>query len=77
MSPGELANIQPLNTCRVGGYRLLDCQFVTDHLTQFGVVEIPRAEYHRRLAQALEVTADFGRFEDGPQAALQAISQAS
>jgi len=61
----------------VGGYRLLDCQFVTDHLKQFGVVEIPRAEYHRRLAVALEAQADFHRFEGGAQPALQAISQAS
>jgi leucyl/phenylalanyl-tRNA--protein transferase len=62
---------------KVGGYRLLDCQFVTDHLTQFGVVEIPRAEYHRRLAPALEAQGDFHRFSGGGQAALQAISQAS
>ncbi|MDO9335075.1 MAG: leucyl/phenylalanyl-tRNA--protein transferase [Caulobacter sp.] len=73
----KVALVHLVARLRVGGYRLLDCQFVTDHLTQFGVVEIPRAEYHRRLAQALEVDADFGRFEDGPQAALQAISQAS
>jgi len=61
----------------VGGYRLLDCQFVTDHLTRFGVVEIPRAEYHRRLANALTVEGDFSAFQGNGQAALQAISQAS
>ena len=60
-----------------GGYRLLDCQFVTDHLSQFGVVEIPRAEYHRRLAHALETEGDFARFSGDGQGALQAISQAS
>jgi leucyl/phenylalanyl-tRNA--protein transferase len=60
-----------------GGYRLLDCQFVTEHLTQFGVVEIPRAEYHRRLAAALESEGEFSRFSGSGQAALQAISQAS
>lgn len=60
-----------------GGYRLLDCQFVTDHLSQFGVVEIPRAEYHRRLAHALETRGQFNRFSGDAQAALQAISQAS
>jgi leucyl/phenylalanyl-tRNA--protein transferase len=42
-----------------GGYRLLDAQFMTEHLSQFGALEIPRAEYHRRLARALEVEADF------------------
>jgi len=61
----------------VGGYSLLDTQFITDHLEQFGVEEIPRAEYHRRLAKALEKTADFHHFQGRGQLALQAISQAS
>lgn len=42
-----------------GGYTLLDCQFVTEHLRQFGTVEIDRAEFHRRLDAALPATADF------------------
>lgn len=42
-----------------GGYRLLDTQFMTEHLAQFGAMEIARAEYHRRLRQALSVAADF------------------
>ncbi|MBS0363754.1 MAG: leucyl/phenylalanyl-tRNA--protein transferase [Proteobacteria bacterium] len=42
-----------------GGYRLLDAQFLTDHLTQFGAEEVSRDEYHRRLAAALEHEADF------------------
>ena len=44
-----------------GGYRLLDCQFVTDHLRQFGTVEINRAEFHSQLERALEVAGDFHR----------------
>jgi leucyl/phenylalanyl-tRNA--protein transferase len=42
-----------------GGYRLLDCQFMTDHLRQFGTVEIGRAEYRTRLAEALATPATF------------------
>jgi leucyl/phenylalanyl-tRNA--protein transferase len=42
-----------------GGYALLDTQFMTEHLTQFGAEEIPREEYHRRLAAALTRDADF------------------
>ena len=42
-----------------GGFVLLDAQFMTEHLSQFGAKEIPRAEYHRRLAQALDVEGDF------------------
>jgi leucyl/phenylalanyl-tRNA---protein transferase len=37
------------------GFRLLDAQFITDHLRQFGAEEIPRAEYQRRLAAALQL----------------------
>ncbi len=30
---------------RRGGYRLLDCQFMTDHLGRMGAVEMPQANY--------------------------------
>lgn len=42
-----------------GGYSLLDAQFMTEHLRQFGAQEIPRAEYHRRLERALAGRGDF------------------
>lgn len=61
----------------VGGYRLLDAQFMTEHLAQFGAREIGRDEYRRRLALALQVEADFYRFAGDGAAALQATSQAS
>jgi len=44
---------------RAGGYRLLDTQFVTDHLKTFGGIEIPREEYDVKLADALEHRGDF------------------
>jgi leucyl/phenylalanyl-tRNA---protein transferase len=61
----------------VGGFRLLDAQFMTEHLAQFGAREIGRDEYRRRLALALKVEADFYRFSGDGAAVLQAISQAS
>ena len=70
-----------------GGYRLLDAQFMTGHLTQFGAMEISRLDYHRRLALALSAEGDFQRAGAGADgaaagalggaAALQVISQAS
>lgn len=42
---------------RLCGFVLLDTQFLTTHLARFGAVEIPKAEYKRRLAAALEVPA--------------------
>lgn len=44
---------------KLGGYRLLDAQFLTEHLAQFGAVEIERDAYRRRLAAALAVEAEF------------------
>jgi len=61
----------------LGGFRLLDSQFMTDHLAQFGAREITRAEYRRRLASALKLEADFYGFAGDGAAVLQAISQAS
>jgi leucyl/phenylalanyl-tRNA---protein transferase len=56
-----------------GGYRLLDTQFVTDHLRNFGAVEVPKQRYHALLEQALIGEADFAvlpldRPVDGAQA---------
>lgn len=36
-----------------GGYELLDTQFITAHLAQFGTIEIPRTDYLKRLDRAL------------------------
>jgi leucyl/phenylalanyl-tRNA--protein transferase len=42
-----------------GGFSLLDTQFVTDHLKQFGAVEIGRQDFHQQLEKALAHKADF------------------
>lgn len=42
-----------------GGFRLLDAQFVTDHLATFGAIEIPRSQYRRMLAEAVATDATF------------------
>lgn len=44
---------------RHGGFTLLDTQFLTTHLARFGAIEIPREDYHLRLAEALQKTAQF------------------
>ena len=41
----------------LGGYTLLDTQFVTTHLAQFGADEIPREDYKAQLAAAVAVPA--------------------
>ncbi len=42
-----------------GGYTLLDTQFVTDHLQQFGTVEMPRKQFLSEIEQAMAHEADF------------------
>ena len=42
-----------------GGFRLLDTQFVTDHLASLGAIEISRAAYHRELEAAVARPARF------------------
>ena len=44
---------------RARGYVLLDTQWVTEHLVQFGATEIPRRRYLRMLDAALRVRATF------------------
>lgn len=62
------------------GFLLLDTQFTTPHLARFGVIEIPRAEYQRRLSRAL---ASGARFQpglvggDAVSVVLQSSSQTS
>lgn len=41
------------------GFRLLDSQFMNEHMRQFGAVEIPRARYLRLLAEATALRASF------------------
>lgn len=64
---------------KIGGYSLLDVQFLTDHLSSLGAVEITRSDYQRRLKRALGQPADFGRmpYDSVGASAWQAITQAS
>jgi len=55
----KMALIHLIARLIAGGYCLLDCQFSTSHLKQFGVIEIDRTDYHIRLAEALAVKGDF------------------
>lgn len=45
---------------KVGGFRLLDCQFITEHLASFGAIEIPRDVYVALLGDALGASSGVG-----------------
>ena len=49
----KVALVHLVNGLKRGGFVLLDTQFITAHLTQFGTIEIPRAQYLAKLADAL------------------------
>jgi leucyl/phenylalanyl-tRNA--protein transferase len=57
----KVALVHLVARLRLGGFRLLDTQFVTPHLAQFGCVEISRARYHRLLGASLRHRAVFVR----------------
>ena len=56
----KVALVHLVARLKAGHYRLLDTQFVTDHLRTFGAVEVSRSAYHKLLDAALVGDADFG-----------------
>lgn len=61
----KVALVHLVRQMRQGGYTLLDTQYSNAHLEQFGVVEIPRDDYERRLADALTVDPTWWPKEEG------------
>jgi leucyl/phenylalanyl-tRNA---protein transferase len=55
----KVALAQLVFRLRERGFALLDVQYLTEHLSQFGVIEIPAKEYRRRLDAALRGSATF------------------
>ncbi len=59
----KVALVHLVDRLRAGGYALLDTQFVTPHLSNFGAIEVPRGTYLEQLRAALEREATFYPFE--------------
>lgn len=55
----KIALVKLVERLRWHAFKLLDIQFMTEHLRQFGAVEIPRSEYKARLVEALHVWSHF------------------
>jgi leucyl/phenylalanyl-tRNA---protein transferase len=55
----KVALVHLVARLNVGGFQLLDTQFVTDHLRTFGALDISSRQYHRLLESALVGEADF------------------
>ena len=54
----KIALVHLMARLRYGQFLLLDAQFTNDHLQQFGVTEIKRADFQERLAKALFIEAN-------------------
>jgi leucyl/phenylalanyl-tRNA---protein transferase len=63
---------------KIGGFTLLDTQFLTDHLARFGAHEVSARAYRTQLAMALGTSADFFAFDalglTGPPPTLPAAT---
>jgi leucyl/phenylalanyl-tRNA--protein transferase len=78
----KVALVHLVARIRAGGFKLLDTQFVTDHLKTFGAIEVPRRQYHKLLEAALVGEGDFAtlgtrRPVTGAQALAQLTDRAS
>ncbi|MCX7383501.1 MAG: leucyl/phenylalanyl-tRNA--protein transferase [Alphaproteobacteria bacterium] len=73
----KVALVHLVARLKAGGFRLLDTQFLTGHLTQFGAIEIPRADYQAHLDNALEVAGDWLPDPAGLREAIQALRTGS
>jgi leucyl/phenylalanyl-tRNA---protein transferase len=58
----KVALVHLVARLKAGQYRLLDTQFVTDHLRTFGAVEVSRPTYHKLLDAALAGEGNFRAF---------------
>ena len=72
----KVALVHLVARLKAGGFKLLDTQFVTDHLKTFGAIEVPRRQYHKLLEAALVGEADFAALGTRrPVTGAQALAQ--
>jgi leucyl/phenylalanyl-tRNA---protein transferase len=55
----KAALVHLVERLRAGGYLLLDSQFLTGHLSQFGAIEISKGDYQQHLRAAITGHGDF------------------
>ena len=71
----KVALVHLIARLKAGGFKLLDTQFVTDHLRTFGAIEVPRRQYHKLLEAALTGEGDFAALgTKGPVSGAQVLA---
>ena len=76
----KVALVHLVARLKIGGFKLLDTQFVTDHLKTFGAIEVGRRQYSKLLEAALVGEANVGALIankqlSGAEALAQAMSK--
>lgn len=71
----KVALVHLVARLRTGGWTLLDAQFLTEHLSQFGALETPQAAYLRRLKPALTARPDLSALT-APLTGVEAVARA-
>ncbi len=71
----KVALVHLVARLRAGGFRLLDTQFVTSHLQQFGTEEIPRERYKAMLAAAVDEPAEWRAQSSAIEAEIRIMSK--
>lgn len=73
----KVALVHLVARLKMGGFTLLDVQFMTQHLRQFGTEEVKAEAYRDRLEAAVALEADFFAMPEGASGAyaLQSIGQ--
>ncbi len=79
----KVALVHLVARLNIGGYGLLDTQFITDHLARLGAIEIEKNDYQKLLEEALILDGNFKAIEEVSEAysdgsfILQSITQTS
>lgn len=74
----KVALVHCVDRLNRAGFTLFDTQYLTPHLASLGGIEIPRADYRRKLSEALKIKADFTAPEVAPgYSVLQRMTQTS
>jgi leucyl/phenylalanyl-tRNA--protein transferase len=74
----KVALVALVERLKAGGYVLLDAQFTTPHLRQFGAIDIDREVYQELLDEAVSADADFYRLGGGTsEVSRQSVSHTS
>jgi len=73
----KIALVHLFARLRLGGFRLLDTQFLTEHLERLGAIGLSREAFRLELARALERDADFDAWPPGlPMSGAEALKHA-